>query len=293
MPELNYIDKSFNRDSTAKCILSVQADQNGLAWFIFDIKLGSYVAFRKYRFDHVHLPGDLLRSIHGVLNRDEYLKLHYHEVRFLGYSQQSTLVPSVYFDQHAKDDYMAFNHSPGSEDELFSNYIKPLGIYNVFALPRDLVSLVSGHFKNAGFLQQATPFLWHLANQNRLLFKTRVYLGLNNGFFDVAATGNEKFSLYNSFQYVNETDLLYYVLYVYEQLKLNTDQIPLLISGELSTKLTFFETLKKYLPATRYDTVDEMQVLSPELMQMTARKYLNLLNLRNCELSEENIKAER
>jgi hypothetical protein len=168
---------------------------------------------------------------------------------------------------------MEFKHSPGPDNELFSNYIKPLGVHNVFALSRDLVTLVAGIFRNVGILQQATPFLWNLANQNRSLIKTRVYLGLNGGFFDIAAIGNEKFSLYNTFQYVSETDLLYYVLYVYRQLKLNTEQIPLVISGELSSKATYYETLKQYLPATRYETGEEWDLAG---LQRNWSENLNL-----------------
>ncbi len=80
-----------------------------------------------------------------------------------------------------------------------------------------------------------------------------IYVGLNADFFDIAVTGNGKLLLYNTFQYVNETDLLYYVLYVCRQLSLTSQDIPLKLSGELSSRLVYFETLKQYFPAIDYD----------------------------------------
>ena len=80
-----------------------------------------------------------------------------------------------------------------------------------------------------------------------------MYVGLNADFFDVAVTGEGKLLLYNTFQYVNETDLLYYVLYVCKQLSLKTNDLPLILSGEMSSRLVYSEMLKQYLPSTDHD----------------------------------------
>jgi len=291
MPELNYVDRSFNKDNTANCHLSIQTDRNGLAYCIRHTRQGDFIVFRKYRFDHVYMASDLVRQVIAVLDKDDILNLPFHSVHFMDYTQQSTLVPESFFNPDNLADYIEFNTGGAFEGELFSNHIRPLDAYSVFSLPRALVSLVTLHFKKVEFSSQTTPFLWNITRNPTSLDKYTIYVGLNADFFDIAVTGNGMLLLYNTFQYVNETDLLYYVLYVCRQLSLTSQDIPVKLSGELSSRLAFFETLKQYLPVISYDEATGIPPVASGLMPVVLYKYLNIFNLQSCELSAESIKA--
>jgi hypothetical protein len=292
MPELNFVDRSFNKDHSVNYHLSIQADRNGLAYCIRNGRHKEFIVFRKYRFDHVYLESDLVRQIISVLDRDEILHLPFLDVHFLSYTQQNTLVPSGYFSSDHLADYMDFNAGGATDGELFSNNLRVLDSYNVFSLSRALVSLITLHFKKVEFSSQASPFLWNVSNQSESLNNTAMYVGLNADFFDVAVTGSSKLLLYNTFQYVNETDLLYYVLYVCKQLSLKTKDLPLILSGEMSSRLVYSEMLRQYLPATDHDAAAGLPAVSTGLTPSITYKYLNLFNLQACALSVESIKAE-
>jgi hypothetical protein len=210
----------------------------------------------------------------------------------MGYTQQNTLVPAGFFNSHQLADYMDFNAGNSSEGELFSNHIHVLDAFNIFSLSRALVSLITLHFKKVEFSSQASPFLWNVFNQSGSMNKTVLFVGINGDFFDVAVTGEGNLRLYNTFQYVNETDLLYYVLYVCKQLSLKTNELPLILSGEMSSRLAYSEMLKQYLPSTVHDSAAGLQPASSGLSPAIAYKFLNLFNLQACALSVESIKAE-
>jgi|GEM_PF-2501725 len=290
---IDFIDRSFNKEASEEYSLSVQANQNGLAYCVFDDKAGRYIIFREHRFEDVHLTEDLIKNIGSVLEKDDILSLHFRSVRFLGYTQQSALIPSVYFDKGNMHDYLTYNHGGEIDHELFSNIISPLGVHNVFAIHRELVSLISVSFSKIDFLNQTTPFLRHIAMDKGAWSKPAVYVGLNLSFFDLAAFGNDELKLYNTFQYVNETDILYYILFVYKQLAFDAQKVPLYISGELSSKLSYFEILKQYIPETGYAKVNGIPSLSSGIYRLNTLKFLNLLNLQTCELSAEHTEAEK
>ena len=293
MQEINFVDRSFDQDSTGTYSISIQTNLNGLTYCIFDDKIGYYVLFRKHRFDHVLLVGDLIEKIAEVLEKDETVNLHFHTVRFLGYTQQSTLVPDSFFDRHKMLEYLAFCHAGDIDHELFNNLITPPGIHNVFALPRELVSVISSHFKKVEFMNQTTPFLRHVAHQEDSFVKPAMYVGLNPGFFDVACVGDGKLKLYNTFQYTNESDLLYYIIFACNQLGFDTRQIPIYLSGEMSSKLSYYEILKQYIPGTKFDEVVGVPSLAPGLKQLGTVRFLNLLNVQMCASSAEHTGAEK
>lgn len=290
MPEVNLIERSFSKDHSANYTLLLQTDRSGLTFAIYDERHGDFMGFRRYKFDNVIIPGDLIRHIIAVLDKDDLLRLPYHSVHFMSYSQHVTLVPAHYFDPARLADYVQFNLGSETEGEYFTNIIHHLNTYSVFVLPKALVSIITVHFKKLEISTQATPFIWY-ATRGDSMSHPALYVGLNAGFFDLVAVGDGKLLLYNSFQYVSETDLLYYVLYVCKQLSLNASGIPLILSGELSSRLVYFETLKTYFPKTQYHDTAGMAPLSSALLPVVTYKYLNLFNLRSCALSEENIKA--
>jgi len=95
----------------------------------------------------------------------------------------------------------------------------------------------------------------------------------------VAAKG--RLYLYNTFQYQNETDLLYFILYIYKQLNLNTRKNILLISGEQSDNMKYYNTLKKYVKSIKY--LDPLNFTFSGILEKLARhKFLNLFNLVSC-----------
>jgi hypothetical protein len=292
MPEVNLIDRSYNRDHSGHQTLCLQTDRSGLSFTVYDEKNRDFVVFRRYKFENVVITGDHIRQIIAVLDRDELLNLPFHSVRFLAYSQQSTLVPADYFDSERLEDYVQFNLGSETEGEYFTNHIHPADVYNVFVLPRALVSLVTLHFKKIDISSQATPFIWNATRNGVDMQQAGIHIGLNADFFDLAALGEGKLLLYNTFQYVSETDLLYYVVYVCKQLNLNMSELPLLLSGELSSRMAYFETLKAYFPETRYVNTSGNFQVATALLPVVSQKYLNLFNLRGCALSEEHIKAE-
>lgn len=293
MHEINFIDRSFEKESSGIYSISIQANQKGLTYCIFDEKSNSYLLFRKHRFEHVLLVRDLIENLGEVLEKDETLDLHFREIKFLCYTQQSTLIPDAYFDSQRMSEYLIFNHAGDVDQELFNNQINPAGIHNVFALPRDLVSLISLHFKKVEFMNQTTPFLRHIANQTDPFIKPAIYVGLNTAFFDVACTGDGQLKLYNTFQYTNESDLLYYIVFVCNQMGFDTRTIPLYLSGEQSSKLSYYEMLKQYVPETKYDEATGIPHISPGLRQLSTSRFLNLLNLQMCASSAEPSGVER
>jgi hypothetical protein len=293
MQDISFTDRSFHKDAPETYTLSLQANQNGLIYCIFDNKAGHYLFFKGYSFKNVHLVEDLNAQIGEVLEKDDMLNLQFQKVIFLGYTQQSTLVPGSFYNPIKMADYLVFNHAGEVDHEIFSSFIEQWDIYTVFSLQRDLVSLISMHFKKVTFQNQTTPFLMQFAARQEVLSKPAVFIGLNGGFFDLAATGDNKLQLYNTFQYVNESDLLYYVLYVFKQLGYDTQQVPLFISGEQSSRISYLEILKQYIPATSFAPVDGIPKLAPGLNQLQAVRFLNLLNLKSCALSEEYTGVEK
>lgn len=298
MHETNYTDRLFKPDSASVYSLSVQANSGGLTYIVSDNISERIVLFHKYHFDQVILLSDLIKEVGEILDTDSILGLQFSNVRFLGYSRQTTLVPEPFFAEDQVKAYLSFSDADESVGTVFSNKITPGGIYNIFSLPSELVAQVNYYFKKAEFLGQTTTFLKHVAASSDNFTTRSVYAGLNPDFFDIACTDNGKLLLYNTFQYANETDLLYYILFVYKCMHFTPEHVPLVISGEQSSRLSYQDTLRQYFSQNFRESKflvsreqdQKTPVLAPGLFQLNATGFLNLLNVNLCESSVENTK---
>jgi hypothetical protein len=292
MHEIYYSERTIDNNTAKNCSLSIQVNPNGLTYCVIDGLANSFVHFKHFMFEHVHLAGDLVRMIDEAFSRDVILGMQFQSVRFMLYTQQTTLVPDAFFDIIKMPDYLKFNHAGDIDSEIFDNLIRN-DIHNVFALPVEIVAMVKKQFTGVEFMNQSTPFLRHIFNLPSFETKSAVYVCLNPAFFDIACIGEGKLKLYNTFQYGNESDLLYYIVFVCQQLGIDTRIIPLYLAGEMSSKLIFYEILKEYFPGTRYDELAGVPALAPGLRQVSSTRFFNLLNMQLCELSEEHTAAEK
>jgi hypothetical protein len=63
----------------------------------------------------------------------------------------------------------------------------------------------------------------------------------------VMITEKQKLLFYNSFSYATPEDFLYYLLYTYQQLKLDTETVPVNMLGEIVKESVLYELIYKYI----------------------------------------------
>jgi hypothetical protein len=281
MPDIDLIDKSLDREGTRKYHLSIQADLNGLSFCILDIEERKYLGLRNYGFENVLSLEDYVNKLAEIFKNDELLNTQYKSGSFIYLTQKSTLIPESYFDRSDLKTYFKFNQSINELDEINYNYLSEINAFNIFAVPNYIANEVIKWLGDVKLFHQATPFIKSIFEKDIDREGDCVYVNMNNKFIDIAVASRDRLYLYNTFQYQNETDLLYFVLYIYKQLNLNTQKNKLFISGEQSDNIKYFNALKKYIKSIKYMEPFDF-IFSGILGQLARHKFLNLFNLVSC-----------
>ena len=87
---------------------------------------------------------------------------------------------------------------------------------------------------------------------------------------------------FNSFNYKTAEDLIYYLLFTYEQLQLNPDQTPLIISGEIEEDSEVYKLLFKYIRNISFTRRNPNYNYSFVFNQTKEHFYYKLLNQHLC-----------
>lgn len=113
----------------------------------------------------------------------------------------------------------------------------------VFGTSQRLMDGLNKLHQQVHFYHSAEVFYAHLV----YLDKNCIHLNLNHQHLEVMVTQDKTLRFYNVFETAVEEDILFYALFVLEQLGLNPNQVQMNTYGELLPETQAFQLLKKYV----------------------------------------------
>jgi len=143
--------------------------------------------------------------------------------------------------------------------------------------------MISDTIKNVEFYNQSVPLLFYasqLIKENR---GDGVIINLNKEFFDIIVVQNNALKFINTFLYVNSIDLLYFILYVCKQLKIDAKKMTFHLAGEESNKTELTNDLYDYIPNLKKTDSLQGLTLSESIGKIDASRHFTLLHLAKCE----------
>lgn len=283
MHELNLLDETLDINQTPSYHLSIQVSLNGLSYVILDLVRNKYVALRHYEIPEGLEENAWLNKIEEILREDEFLLKEFRSAYFMYSSARFTLIPSPLFRKEDLRMYFEFNQKIEEFDELHYNRLKLTDAYLVFPLPGELGNIITRHFPHVAFYHQGVPLIEHfLSAPGKKSSETRVSLHVHRELFDLVVHSGKKLSFFNTFRYTHPNDLLFFVMYVIDQLKLDPAECELMLSGMISKASEHHNLLKKYIRNIRFDKPSEQYGYTYTFSDIPIHSFVNLLNLHAC-----------
>jgi len=284
MHEIAFFDETLDINSTLSYHISIQASLNGFSFCILDTVRNKYIGLK-----HIQITNDTTKdTIHSksdeIIKNDELLNQNFKSVSFIYSSQKSTLVPSSLFIKENLKSFFCFNHTIDVNDIIYFNKLKNADAYNIFAIPKYLVSSFSKKFPNIKFHHQATPFIENILIKNKHSGnKKTVFINVQKWFFDIVVINSKNLSLYNSFHFKNEKDFIFFIMYIYEKINLNPEENEIIFSGEIDNNSKYFEIVKKFIRHIKFEKLNDSFSYSYTFNDISPHTFVNLINLYRCE----------
>jgi len=239
--------KANRIDLASNIKLSIHIGLNGLSFSIVDEKTNDIVFLKKEVFPKKTTPKGLLKHLKNSFKDNSELDNVFSSVKIIHYNNLSTVVPEVLFDKSNALSYLKFNskilqNDYVASDSIFNNecvnvYIPYVNINNFIF--KKFNSFIYNHYSSI-ILEQIK-----LSEKNSTIPSLYLNIGLNN--IDLIYFKENKLILYNTFEFVSKEDIIYYVLFVVDQLKLNPEETPIVISGNINDNDENYEIIYKYI----------------------------------------------
>ena len=245
MPVINIVDPSIHKNNEVK-YLSIQISKSEFVYCISTLSKNILV-FRSYKYTNALLFEDFLNQTESFLEQDSLLALSFDKIHLLYIDRKSTLIPNDFFKPESLKSFMEFNQPLDDLDELHYNNIDCINSKVVFAFSTYIAGILTDKFKKIEFFNQAKPLIELSDELSSFTKDDHVLINLNKEFFDIVIYSKGKLRLYNSFMYVNASDLIYYILFVCKQLNIDYTLSAFYIIGELCDRQDLIKELSVFI----------------------------------------------
>jgi len=226
--------------------LSIQLSLDGFSFCITDVFSETILALYHYPFK-APTPEVLLAEIKTIFESSALLKNEFKSVNICHENNLSTLIPNSLFDKDNLAAYLGYAVKTLKNDYYTYDTIETLEAVNVYIPFVNVNNYFIDTFGSFNYNHFSSLLIKHLITFSPKTENPQVFVCIAKSHFEIVVIKNQQLLLYNSFVYQTKEDFIYYLLFVAEQLKLNTETFKLCLLGNISTKDSLFAIAYKYV----------------------------------------------
>ena len=225
--------------------MSIQVSLNGLSFSIVDSIAQKTEHLKTIRFKASATPYLLLKELKKAFEKHSILKEQYEEVTVVHKNNLYALVPHALFDVEELPNYLKFNTKLLANDEIAYDMIPNQEVVCVYVPFTNINNYLFDCFGEFEFKHHSQAILQTLFHQKSN--KTICYVHVDDRCMELTVLENKKLLLYNQFEYKTKEDFLYYVLFTYEQLGLDVEEVKLKMFGKIEEDHPIFDLCHEYI----------------------------------------------
>lgn len=283
MQDICFIDKSFDYEQSNLYHLSIQISLDGFSYAILDIPRGKYCVLKSFNF-FLKRPRLLFMKVRELWSQENFLNLKYKSVEIIYSSEIFTLVPQAFFQNGYAEKYLGFNHEAEKGYSLEKTLLPKAEAWCIFSVPDNLKDFLALKFPKAVLRHNLYPLVERTIKDNKNYpDRKQVHLNFFKSYFELVVISGTKLLLCNQFNYSLDNDVIYYVLYVFDRLKLSPDATELIIHGSFQQSAPLYQAFRQYVRKTVFARPNSVFTYSYTFSQQPDYYFTSLLDLYKCE----------
>ena len=283
MRDICFIDKTFDNTQTNTYHLSIQISLDGFYFSILDIPKGKYVVLKGHHF-FLKRARLLLKHVREVFETDEMFACNFKSVEILYATRKFTLVPQTFYLRGSLDKYLWFNNVQERGFVVIKNTFPKAECFCIFDIPQNLNEYLLERFPRTEIKHSLFPLVEGGLKRNRSFpVKDQVHLNFFRESFELVVVNGSRLTCCNIFNYKTERDILYHVLFTFDQLKLSPESTELILHGQIPQVSPVYHLFKKYVKLTSFAKLDNTFQYSYTFSLLPEHYYSSLLSIYKCE----------
>ncbi|WP_435701198.1 DUF3822 family protein [Winogradskyella wichelsiae] len=262
--------------------LSIQINLNGLSFCILNKTQNTIEFLKAIPFGQKLTPNEVLNHLKAELSNNIVFSEDFNAVLVIHQNELSTLVPEQLYDPNHKTDYLKFNSKILRNDFITEDDIAVNKSVNVYVPYVNINNYIFETFGEFVYKHSSSIFIDSVLQNIEPRETPTVYINVNLNSVEVLVIDNNKLQLFNVFEYYSKEDFLYYILFVFEQKKLNTETTLVELSGFIKQDDAIYQALYTYVRHVSFTDKDYKYLINANINKQHLYQYYLILNSLEC-----------
>jgi hypothetical protein len=206
----------------------------------------SIVQYFHYNFDKKIAPENLSEKLNTIINESEIDQSNIIDVKLIICNKLSSLVPNNLFEKKLSLEYLKFNSKLLENDFAAHDFIEEIDAVNVYLPYMNVNNYIIDNFGSFNFYHYSTLLIKKLIKYNKEK-EPCLYVNLHEESFQVLIIKKNKLLYYNNFDFNKKEDILYFLLFVIEQNKIDSNKSKLYLIGKIDLKSDAYLLISKFI----------------------------------------------
>lgn len=243
--------------------LRLSITPTSLRYFVLSQTHQQVIFFGDYILHHVNSAEELVQRFERIVEKDEVLQLPFNKV-VVGFNDKYTLVPAELL--------FLMNLTGQLTQRRDDTEI-------VFDKPTGLTESVKKAFNAVAFTHLSSS-LFSLQQIYKGQGGEKLFVNVGVSFFDIVVfTGDGKLKLMNRYEYQTASDFIYFLLLCCEELKIDRDEVELVLLGEVNLQSKIYELCYRYFKTINFLIPSDGVQFSKAFDNFPKHLHFNLYNL--------------
>ena len=239
--------------------LSIQLGLNGFSFCIATTEGKIISSFNESSKEETYTEQELFIKILDAFDKKPELQAKFNTVEVIYHNDLFTLVPNELFDANNISTYLKYSVKTLATDYITHDLIKGTDIVTVFIPYINVNNFLLDQLGEFNYQHTSGLLIKHALKKSQNQLTEKVYTYVSKGIFEVIITKGSELLLFNSFNYANNEDLLYYLLFCMEQLSLSPNEIEVVLLSTIENEL--YDLIYTYVRNVRKSNTETQLLL--------------------------------
>lgn len=280
-------DQKFDIDRIAEYGLFLQISDTDFEFCVIDIKENKCLLVESFEFRTVFNSQQLIAQLELLYDDHHLLKVGFwHSITLGVKNNKFSLIPKSLFNNDNIEHYLRLNCSLDKEKEvLLYKDQKSIEAVNIFSANGLIIDWFKQQYVNhkIDIVHETTPFIEGVLGVHNHEKEKSVYIDVEKDHIQILVFKNRSLEYSNVFDYSTSEDLAYYVMFVFNELKLNPETTATTIWGHVDYDDGAFSRLYQYIRNINIGERPNNLSFSYDFDEIEEQRYFSLFNLHLCE----------
>ena len=238
-------DPAFSLERTRSCELRLMIAERSLQLAVYDPLTAAFPLVEQYSLEngYEHLKANEVLA--RILQTHALTRSVFNKIEVILDNNYKTLVPMAFFDAEKSSEVLHFNFKLEGDYLIQDDFVKNIDAHLIYGFKENLNSVIKSVFNQFAIKHYATYLFQHIFQHSKLA--TGVYAYVHDFSFDIIYIKDFKLQFYNTFNFQNSDEFLYFVLAVYHEHELSRELIPLRLLGEIEIGSSIYEAVYEFV----------------------------------------------